>query len=160
MPRARDAGAAGPATRDRFEPRPPAGEPVIVIDPPASGDRAASRGNGAPAAGWRVTPALARLLAINALIAYLALAVVLPSPWGALVPLAVLAQVAMIRHGLVGTAAAAAIGFACGGVVALLGVSRGQAVEPLRLAIGGALLGVMMTAAWPSRRREGRRAPG
>lgn len=159
MPGARDVGAAGRADRDRFEPRPPVGEPVIVIDPPGVSQRAA-RGGGAEAPGWRVTPALARLLLVNALVAYLALAVVLPSPWGALVPLAVLAQVAMIRHGVAGTAAAAGLGFACGGVVAMLGVSHGQAVEPLRLAIGGALLGVMMTAGWPSRRREERRAGG
>lgn len=159
MPGARGSGAGGGAGRDRFEPRPPVGEPVIVIDPPGVNQRM-PRGGGADAAGWRVTPVLARLLVVNALVAYLALAVVLPSPWGALVPLGVLAQMAMIRHGAAGTAAAAGLGFAGGGVVAMLGVSHGQAVEPLRLAIGGALLCVMVIAGWPSRPRAARGARG
>lgn len=148
-----DPAARGPgwAGRDRFDPQPPAGTPVAVIEVPAGGS-APPRGATRSDRRWGVTPALARLLAANALFAYVLLALVLPSPWGAVVPLAVLVQLAAIRHGVTRAVGTTVMGFVGGAVVAVMRLGQGQPLEPRRLAIAGALVGAMVIAGWPVRR--------
>lgn len=113
----------------------------------AAGPRAGVPGRVSVPAGV-VRAALANLLLSVALLAWL-----LPSPWGMLVPVAVLAQAAAWRQGAARTGAALALGGAAGAAMGpLLGLGDWR-----RSAMALLLVVLAALVAWPARAPSARR---
>jgi hypothetical protein len=94
-----------------------------------------------------LAPRAARLFLANAVVGIAALIWLLPSPWGGMVPVAVLAQAVWYRHG----SAAATIGLLAGaGTGAGLGQLLGMG-DWRRAMVAMLLLALPAMLAWPAR---------
>lgn len=96
---------------------------------------------------YTVSPRALRLALVNAAIGVAALIWLLPSPWGGLVPVALLAQLVWVRQGTLATL----VGVGAGSVLGA-GLGAALGMEDLRRAAVALLLLLLPAmAAWPSR---------
>lgn len=99
------------------------------------------------ARAFTLSPRALRLAFVNAAVGVAALIWLLPSPWGGLVPVALLAQFVWVRQGSLATLVGLGAGSALGaGLGALLGIEDWR-----RAAVALLLLLLPAMAAWPSR---------
>ncbi|MCE9602265.1 MAG: hypothetical protein K8S21_08690 [Gemmatimonadetes bacterium] len=126
----------------------PRGTPSVPVGTPVRPLRAIRGERAVPLA-----PRAARLILLNAVVGIAALIRLLPSPWGGMVPVAVLAQAVWYRHG----AAAASFGVLAGagagaGLGQLLGMDDWR-----RAMVAMLLLALPAMLAWPARADSERR---
>jgi VIT1/CCC1 family predicted Fe2+/Mn2+ transporter len=100
-----------------------------------------------------LAPRAARLVVANAVLGVALLIWFLPSPWGGMVPVAMLAQAVWYRHG---TATAVVGLLAAGGVGAVLGQLLGTS-DWRRTMVAMSLLALSAALAWPARASSARR---
>ncbi len=100
-----------------------------------------------------LSPRAARILFANGAAGVAVLIWLLPSPWGGLVPVALLAQLVWFRHSLLATVVGLSTGAVIGAAVGtLLGMDDWR-----RAAVALLLLLLPAMAAWPSRDDSARR---
>lgn len=99
------------------------------------------------------SPRAVRVALANALVGTAALIWLLPSPWGGLVPVALLAQLVWLRHGLPAAATGLVLG---GGIGAAAGALAGME-DWRRASVALLLLLLPAMAAWPAAEGSARR---